>query len=117
MAKLVYLGPNDELQDSTVVEELEQQIEALKLTKLQDVSAVAELRNTTANQVYVVTKPHLMRGYDYRSVDGNGIALLICSKLASARDLKQALGRVGRYGDPAARYKLIPDLIDHEKAL
>ena len=47
--------------------------------------------------VYLVTNQDLMRGYDYRCIDG--IALLIGKQLDSERARDQALGRVGRYGD------------------
>ena len=60
----------------------------------------------TARNVMVVTKPRLMRGFDYRSADGNGIALLLCLGFDTNRSYRQALGRVGRFGDPCKRFSL-----------
>ena len=48
----------------------------------------------------------LVRGVDYKSCDGRGIELLITHSLPSKRELKQLLGRVGRYGEDCARYHL-----------
>ena len=42
---------------------------------------------------------------DYKAPE-HGIALLIANALSSERLLDQALGRVGRYGEPCDRYKL-----------
>ena len=59
-----------------------------------------------------------MRGFDYRSSDYMGIALLLCCALESSRAVKQALGRVGRYGDPGARHMLaeLDGLVDQVTA-
>ena len=56
-----------------------------------------------------------MRGFDFRSADMQGIALYMCAQLGSNRDVKQALGRVGRYGDPGARHKLIDNLVNEDE--
>ena len=47
-----------------------------------------------------------MRGRDYRSNADEGVALLICSDFPSKRLYQQALGRVGRYGEPCKRARL-----------
>ena len=53
-----------------------------------------------------------MRGIDYRS-EKIGANLFLASSFANQRDVMQALGRVGRNGDPCARYGLKGvDLID-----
>ena len=48
----------------------------------------------------------LVRGVDYKSRDGRGLELLVTHCLPSRRELKQLLGRVGRYGEDCARYHL-----------
>ena len=46
-----------------------------------------------------------MRGFDYRKADhAKGVALIICKRLDTKRDLFQACGRVGRYGENCRRY-------------
>ena len=72
-----------------------------ELTILEDVQDLNILRNLTPRHVVVVTKKHLMRGYDYRCE--TGIVLLIAKKVDSKKALLQALGRVGRYGSTCAR--------------
>ena len=58
-----------------------------------------------ANDVFLVKDPNLMRGVDYRSLAGTeGISLLIMSCFQSTRAYIQALGRVGRYHEPARRF-------------
>ena len=74
------------------------------------------LRATTARDVYIVTDPRLMRGFDYRSADGHGIALLMCNHVDSEREANQALGRVGRYGDRGERAKLISNIVNLDRA-
>ena len=45
-----------------------------------------------------------MRAHDYRATDDNtGIALFIDKPLSCKRTFLQALGRVGRYGQPCKR--------------
>jgi hypothetical protein len=61
--------------------------------------------NLNKNDVIIINKPNLMRGLDYRSVEKEGIALLVAKKFSSKRTYKQALGRVGRFGEPCKRYK------------
>ena len=67
---------------------------------------MSQLRNMTAKDVMVVTDPRLMRGFDYRSADKKGIALILCLGFDTQRGYRQALGRVGRFGDPCRRFTL-----------
>ena len=60
------------------------------------------IRQLTDNDVIIVTSEVRMRGYDYRCK--TGINLFIDESLSSERAFQQALGRVGRYHEPAARY-------------
>ena len=70
----------------------------------------------TARDVMVVTEPRLMRGFDYRSADGRGIALLLCLGFDTNRSYRQALGRVGRFGDPFKRFKLFEqEMVEKDK--
>ena len=62
-------------------------------------------RNLTNSDCLRVDQELLMRGMDYKAPE-HGIALLIANALSSERLLDQALGRVGRYGEPCDRYKL-----------
>ena len=50
----------------------------------------------------IVSKEKYMRGVDYRSI--YGIDLMIAKQLSNKRAYEQALGRVGRYGEPCSRY-------------
>ena len=63
----------------------------------------AALQNLTRRDVLVVTEPALMRGFDYRC--STGIALLVARAFDGQRAYFQALGRVGRYGEPCRRIK------------
>ena len=72
-----------------------------QLTLLCDVDDLELLRSLTKEHVVVVTKKHLMRGYDYRCK--TGIAILLARKMDSQKALLQALGRVGRYGSKYVR--------------
>ena len=71
-----------------------------------DVAEMSKLRKMTAKDVIVVTEPRLMRGFDYRSADKKGIALILCLGFGTQRGYRQALGRVGRFGDPCKRFTL-----------
>ena len=62
----------------------------------------------------MVKQARLMRGFDYRSADGAGIALLLCAPLNTKRDLLQALGRVGRTGDKGVHVRYCRELISAE---
>ena len=62
-------------------------------------------RNLTNGDCLRVDQEELMRGIDYKAPD-HGIALLIANALSSERALKQAMGRVGRYGEECDRYVL-----------
>ena len=62
-----------------------------------DVTEMAALRSLTKKDMLIVTKPLLLRGFDYKSDAADGINLLMMSSVSSERALLQALGRVGRY--------------------
>ena len=62
------------------------------------------LKGLQPGHVYFVSQEIHMRGIDYRSE--NGIELLICNPLSNERAYIQALGRVGRYGEPCGRWIL-----------
>jgi hypothetical protein len=66
----------------------------------------ATLRNLKADDVVLVSRDFLMRGYDYRSSSPKGIALLIAKPSNNRRAVVQAMGRVGRYGEACRRYLL-----------
>ena len=53
-------------------------------------------------QCLIVSKEEYMRGVDYRS--SYGIDLMLAKQLSNKRAYEQALGRVGRYGEPCSRY-------------
>ena len=65
---------------------------------------IKTLRALTKRQLLIISDLELVRGVDYRSGDGLGIDLLIAHSLPTTRELKQLLGRVGRYGEPCSRY-------------
>ena len=102
MAKLVYVG----FKGSTYPDRVEKLCIQHKLTFRTDICEMEDLRAIKANDVLVVTEPRLMRGFDYRSEDKNGIALMMCYDVGTLRDYIQALGRVGRFDDPCMRYTL-----------
>ena len=56
------------------------------------------------NRCLIVSEVDYMRGVDYRS--NNGIDLMIAKQLPNKRAYEQALGRVGRYGEPCSRHIL-----------
>ena len=62
-----------------------------------NVTEMAALRSLTKDDLIIVTKPILLRGFDYKSDAPAGINLLMMSSVSSGRELLQALGRVGRY--------------------
>ena len=51
-----------------------------------DVDDLCQLRNIEPGHLYLVTKQHLMRGFDYRC--SAGLAVLIARKLDSRRALR-----------------------------
>ena len=65
---------------------------------------IKTLRALKKQQLFIITDLSLVRGVDYRSADGLGIDLLIAHSLPTTRELKQLLGRIGRYGEPCSRY-------------
>ena len=81
MAKLVYVGLKSSIYHTRVKELCARH----KLTCRTDVSLIADLRAITANDVLVVTEERLMRGFDYRSADKNGIALMMCYDASTLR--------------------------------
>lgn len=58
----------------------------------------------------IVTKPELMRGFDYRSKT-IGITLIILRQFSGMRDAQQALARVGRNGDKCKRFTTHKSLV------
>ena len=75
------------------------------------------LRTLKSDTLLLVSDPILMRGFDY-FCEESGIGLLICKRLNSSRDLKQALGRVQRYRSSSDRRFILEDLgtlepVDH----
>ena len=71
-----------------------------------NVSDLKKTKNMKYSDTFIVTDADLMRGFDYRCRDFNGIALLIARGLSNNRTRRQALGRVGRYGEKSSRYAL-----------
>ena len=67
---------------------------------------VDKIRKLGSQDVLFVSKPELMRGFDYLSTRQEGIALLMARSLPSKRHVEQALGRVGRNGQQGTRYLL-----------
>ena len=62
-----------------------------------------ELQNLTPYDCLIQTND-LMRGVDYRTKEGKGIKLLIARDSPNRCEYVQALGRVGRYGEPCERF-------------
>ena len=67
-----------------------------------DCDELEKIRNLTGKDVIIVTSEVRMRGYDYRCKTGINLFLDKC--LLNERAFQQALGRVGRYHEPATRY-------------
>ena len=85
----------------------------------EDCEDLLQLQHIEADQLFLVSKQQLMRGFDYRSQ--SGLALLIVKLLDSKSALKQALNRVGRYNEDVAVRCVHPSLntltpIDETKA-
>ena len=70
------------------------------------------------DETVIITDLELIRGVDYKSSDGKGLELLIAHTLPTKRALIQLLGRVGRYNEDCARFKLegMTFLVDEEQA-
>ena len=79
------------------------------LIDCKDIGRLRSLRR----EVVIITDLDLVRGVDYKTIDGRGLELLIARPLPSQRELKQLKGRVGRYGEACARYHL--DTLSVEK--
>ena len=75
-----------------------------KLSVREDISDMEALRSLTEKDMLIITKPLLLRGFDYKSSAPRGINLLMMSPVSSARALLQALGRVGRYRQAGVRF-------------
>ena len=56
-------------------------------------------------RILVVDDTQIMRGTDFRA-PSTGIALVMSRGLESERDVQQALGRVGRFGEKCVRYSV-----------
>ena len=52
-----------------------------------------------SHQVLIAVDDILMRGYDFRAT-ATGLVLVVDQSFKSSREVQQALGRVGRYGEP-----------------
>lgn len=57
-----------------------------------------------------------LRGIDYRA-PRHGITLVIAASFSNQRELRQALSRVGRYGDPCERVSFVATAVDENKEL
>ena len=110
MAKLVYMGERN----SAFSKRLDQLVARYNLDRHDDVTDIAKLRDTKAKDLLVVKEPRLMRGFDYRSADKKGIALMVCLSFNTHRGFIQALGRVGRGGDPSKRFTYKGSTMVHE---
>ena len=64
-----------------------------------------DLHDNDETSLIIVTEERLMRGFDYRAYY-TGFALLIAKELDCYRSYLQALGRAGRIGEPAKKFKL-----------
>lgn len=73
------------------------------------------LKTMHPSTIFIVTKPELMRGLDYRS---QKIELLVMRSFEHKRALLQGLGRVGRQDDEYRRFKTAGlELVDQESSL
>jgi len=77
---------------------------------------LANLDVFDSSYIFIVIKPALMRGFDY-CAKTKGLDLLIAFPYIHERAATQALGRVGRNGDPCRRFKSInlESLIDDKQ--
>ena len=108
--------------EEKALDEYEQIATGRSLTVHRNVSNLTSLRNMKPSECYFVTHKRLMRGFDYRGADRaalttvtepgvsssarNKLSLLMACPADTRRDYLQALGRVGRFGDACARYRL-----------
>ena len=82
----------------------------------------AIIENLTKNDVVYLTKDEMLRGFNFRLKDVQSalaISLLLCRPMAHERALKQCLGRVGRCGELAHRFRVEPltEVVDRTTAL
>ena len=84
MAKLVYVE-----EDMTWFnKKIDACIKRHGLVRHDNVRSMKKLRQISAQDVMIVTDARLMRGYDYRSEDEKGIALILCRDFPSERSLR-----------------------------
>ena len=75
------------------------------LVNCEETERLCKLDLIAHTTVLIVTKPLLMRGFDYRAPK-MGIELLIAKSFENQRAYEQGLGRVGRNRDPCKRFLL-----------
>ena len=81
VAKLVYT------RDREKVTELKQMGADAELNVREDITEMGDLRSLKSNDLLIITKPLLLRGFDYKSSDPAGINLLMMSPVSSGRAL------------------------------
>ena len=95
MPQLIYCARRDE-----------RYAEVLKVATAVDLDDIDRIRDLKPGEVVVQTTELRVRGYDYDTKHGDGIALLVVSSVSSDRAYKQLMGRVGRYKKPCKRFKM-----------
>ena len=58
-----------------------------------------------------------LRGIDYRTVDDGCITFITGGDFSNRRDVEQAFGRVGRFGDTGVVVQAVKELINVDRAL
>ena len=94
--KLIYVDENQR-------EDLEKLAKAKNINVVSNTDDINIIR-AVGTRCLIVSKEEYMRGVDYRST--YGIDLMIAKQLSNKRAYEQALGRVGRYGEPCSRYMI-----------
>lgn len=80
--------------------------------------ALSSLDDKDQHWICVATNLEFMRAVDYRAPI-KGLNLFVCRGFSNDRHVVQALGRVGRNGDPCDRLRLeglLPTLIDEDQS-